>query len=234
MPGPQPKTPARPPVSGIVVPEPLKPRRRLAAALVYWLARLLMATWRKKFVVAPGGAPGGNGPVIFCVWHNRLATSMVANFECAEAHWKSAGLAAIISASRDGGLLAEVLRRFQVTAVRGSSSRRGRQALLEATSWIEKGYNIALTPDGPRGPQYIAQPGVLALAQVTATPIIPVSTRVHPKLRLKSWDQFQIPLPFARVEIRFGSPVAVPRTLTDPERSILQEKLEKEMSLLND
>jgi lysophospholipid acyltransferase (LPLAT)-like uncharacterized protein len=168
-------------------------------------------------------------PPIACLWHNRLALSMWI--------WKhlrrycafSAGLVALISASHDGGILARVLRFFKVEAVRGSTSRRGAQALLELTSWTDRGYVIAITPDGPRGPRYRVHDGILALAQVSGRPIVPVSSKVGWKLCLKSWDRFQVPLPFARCEVRIGEPLIVPRHATDQERESLRHELTRRM-----
>src|SRR5690606_2311279 len=160
-------------VSGIVVPHSPGWRRRFAAAVIYGLANSLMATWRCKATHVE--IPNYTGPIIFCVWHNRLALSMIAYTRFAKRIWPSNGLAAMISASKDGGLLAEVLNKFGVQAVRGSSSRRGRQALLESTTWLEKNYHIAITPDGPRGPMYRVQDGIISLAQVSGAPIVPVS-----------------------------------------------------------
>ncbi len=134
-------------------------------------------------------------------------------------------LAALISASKDGALLTAILQAFGVQVVRGSSSRRGAQALLELTSWAERGYDLAVTPDGPRGPCYVVQEGVMALAQVTGLPIIPYSCQLGWKLRVKSWDRFQIPLPFSRCEMTFGEPIRVPRGASDAERAQLREQL---------
>lgn len=212
-------------VSGIVVPQKLSWRRRLASSAVYGLSKLLMASWRCEATHVQ--IPNYNGPIIFCVWHNRLALSMVAYSRFAKHFWPSAGLAAMISASKDGGLLAAVLEKFRVQAARGSSSRRGRQALLESTTWLEKDYHIAITPDGPRGPCYRVQDGVIALAQITGVPIVPVSARIRGKIHLKSWDRFQIPLPFARCEIHFGKPVKVPREISDAEKEKIRSELQQ-------
>lgn len=180
-----PRKPESSPVSGLVVPQPLGFRRRMAAFLVYWLARLLMATWRVDSThVVP--LPSYKGPVIFCVWHNRLAISMVAYSRYGRVIWPAAGLAAMISASKDGGLLATVLGKFGVQAVRGSSSRRGRQALLESTTWLEKGFHVAITPDGPRGPRYELRDGIISLAQVTRVPIVTVSAIIRGKITLEA------------------------------------------------
>src|SRR5262249_17493705 len=100
-------------------------------------------------------------------------------------HQPERRLAAMVSASRDGGLLARILELFGVEPVRGSSSRRGPQALREMISWGERGYDLAITPDGPRGPCYTVQEGVISTAQITGLPIVPVSYRLNWKICLK-------------------------------------------------
>ena len=220
-----PKPRTRKATPGIVVPQPLSLRRKIAASLIYGLGKLLMASWRCETTHV--ALPDYKGPIIFCIWHNRLALSMVAYARFAKNIWPSAGLAAMISASKDGGLLAAVLNKFGVQAVRGSSSRRGRQALLESTTWIEKGFHIAITPDGPRGPRYQVQDGVIALAQVTGATIVPFSARIRGKIRLRSWDRFQIPLPFAKCEMHFGKPINIPREISDEEKEKIRGELQK-------
>jgi len=135
-------------------------------------------------------------------------------------------LAALVSASKDGALLAAVLGRFGVEQVRGSSSRRGPQALLELTSHAQMGYDLAITPDGPRGPRYVVQEGVIALAQLTGLPIIPVTCNTRRKLCLKSWDRFQIPLPFSKCEVILNEPILVPRQAGEAEREERRSQLE--------
>lgn len=135
-------------------------------------------------------------------------------------------LAALVSASKDGALLAAILGRFGVEQVRGSSSRRGPQALLELTTHAQMGYDLALTPDGPRGPRYVVQPGVIALAQVTGLPIIPVTCNTRAKICLKSWDRFQIPLPFSRCELILNEPIWVRREADSAERENRRRDLE--------
>jgi hypothetical protein len=166
------------------------------------------------------------GPAIYCVWHNRLALCMPAYFDYVKKHNQTPGLAAMVSASRDGGFLTGILECFNVQPVRGSSSRRGPQALLELTTWAERGYDLAITPDGPRGPVYVVQDGVMSLAQLTGLPIVPVSYSVDWKIRVKSWDRFQIPLPFSRCEMIYEKPIFVPREATDAGREQLRLRLE--------
>jgi lysophospholipid acyltransferase (LPLAT)-like uncharacterized protein len=137
-------------------------------------------------------------PIIFALWHNRLALSMDVWQRHVRVHSGKRGLVALISASRDGALLTQVLRSFGGRAVRGSSSRRGSQALLELTGWIDKGFHVAMTPDGPRGPRYAVQDGVISLAHLTGAPIVPVGINIRWKKTLRSWDRFHVPLPFSR------------------------------------
>jgi lysophospholipid acyltransferase (LPLAT)-like uncharacterized protein len=173
------------------------------------------------------GAPPG--PAIYCVWHNRLALCMIAYFGYVKKRNRTPGMAAMVSASRDGAFLAGILECFGVQPVRGSSSRRGRQALLELTTWAERGYDLAITPDGPRGPCYVVQPGVMSLAQLTGLPIVPVSYHLGWKIRAKSWDRFQIPLPFARCEVTIGKVLRVPRETDAAGREELRKQLEAEL-----
>jgi lysophospholipid acyltransferase (LPLAT)-like uncharacterized protein len=214
--------------SGVVVPQPLPWHRRLAAAVAASLLRLCLKTWSFHWQDARA-SPENNGPVIFCVWHNRLPATLASYDDFVRSRWPAQGVAAMISASRDGGLLANVVERFGIQPIRGSTSRRGPQALLEATTWLERGYSIVITPDGPRGPVFRIQEGIINLAQVTGRPIIPTSNFTRWKICLRSWDRFQIPLPFARGQCYYGEPIWVSRDATEAEREQLRAKLESSM-----
>jgi hypothetical protein len=169
---------------------------------------------------------GDLGPVIYCTWHNRLALSMKLYVSFGRRRHQSAGLAGLVSASRDGAFLAAILERFGIQPVRGSSSRRGAQALLELTTWAERGYDLAITPDGPRGPRYVVQDGAMSLAQVTGLPVVPVTYFLKWKIQLKSWDRFQIPLPFSICEVSAGKILYVPRETSGEEREKIRKQLE--------
>jgi lysophospholipid acyltransferase (LPLAT)-like uncharacterized protein len=214
--------------SGVVVPQPLPWHRRLVAAGVAGLIRLCLKTWRFQWQNAEA-CPETKGPFIYCVWHNRLLATLASDNEFVRSHWLDKGRAAMISASRDGGLLANIVERFGIQPIRGSTSRRGPQALLEATTWLERDYSIIITPDGPRGPVYRIQDGIINLAQVTGRPIIPTSSFTRCKICLRSWDRFQIPLPFARGQSYYGEPIWVPRDASESEREELRAQLEASM-----
>ncbi len=202
---------------------PHQPRhlQRAAAWGVFLLERLVTGSLRCRWRDSSGLAKAReNQPVIFCLWHNRLFTSMVFHRR------HSRRLAALVSASKDGALLTAVLQAFGVEQVRGSSSRRGPQAMLELTSRAELGYDLALTPDGPRGPRYVAQDGAIALAQLTGLPIIPVTCNTGWKICLKSWDRFQIPLPFSTCEMILNQPIIVPHDADEVKREELRMALQ--------
>jgi hypothetical protein len=214
--------------SGVIVPQPLPWHRRLAAFVVAALFGLCLKSWRMRWQDS-GPCPVPGGSVIFCVWHNRLAASLASYNDFAQARWPAKGLAAMISASRDGSLVANVAERFGVQPIRGSTSRRGAQALLEATTWTERNYNVVMTPDGPRPPVYQVQKGIIDLAKLTGRPIIPITNFTRWKIRLGSWDRFQIPLPFARIECHYGPPIWVPHEATEEQREQLRRQLETAM-----
>lgn len=219
--------------SGVIVPHKPTWYQRLGAWIIFvalrGLAMTLRFKWddRSEIINHPP-----TGPVIFCIWHNRLSMSMEAHRIFSRIR-PSPGLAALVSASRDGGFLAAILERFGVQPVRGSSSRRGPQALLELTTWAERGYDLAITPDGPRGPCYVVQEGVMALAQLTGLPVIPFSFNADWKIQFKSWDRFQVPLPFSRCEMRAAKPIVIPREASDEEREKLRQQLEQALKNLS-
>jgi lysophospholipid acyltransferase (LPLAT)-like uncharacterized protein len=121
-------------------------------------------------------------------------------------------VAVLVSRSKDGQKLADVLTAFRLRCVRGSSSRGGQAALLELKSLVANGYDVGITPDGPRGPKYVLHPGCIALAQLTGRPIVPLSYDLARCITLKSWDAFMIPIPFTTCRIRIGQPHTVPAT----------------------
>jgi hypothetical protein len=214
---------------GPVIPSQPKWHGRLAAHAAFWIARILAGTLRWSWDDRAGVvAPTHNQPVIFATWHNRILLSpfIYRHLTRGKANRR---LATLISASRDGGLIACVMELFGLIPARGSSSRRGAAALLDLVRHTRSGCDIAITPDGPRGPRYQAQEGIIVLAQVTGLPIVPVAYRLSWKKVLRSWDGFQIPLPFSRCEVTFGAPLEVPRELTPDQVAALRAELESRL-----
>jgi hypothetical protein len=214
------------------VPRPLSWHQKLAAPLIYGFIEILARTLRYRYEFRPGFLEMEPRPVIFTTWHNRVLLGLILYRYFVRLKNRPPRMAAIVSASRDGGLLARILLRFGVHPVRGSSSRRGPQALLELTTWAERGYDLAITPDGPRGPRYSAQIGVVALAHLTGHPIVPVSYHLQWKIQARSWDRFQIPLPFSRVTIKVGEPIRIPRDASASDLEVVRLQLEERLRSL--
>lgn len=139
---------------------------------------------------------------IYALWHDRQALFSFTH--------RGAPVAAMVSRSKDGDLMAEVMRLSRIRAVRGSSSRGAFQATRELLEIAALGVRPALTPDGPRGPARKAKPGAVYLARKAGLAIIPITNATSRKLLLKNaWDQYQIPLPFARACVLHGAPIRV-------------------------
>jgi lysophospholipid acyltransferase (LPLAT)-like uncharacterized protein len=161
--------------------------------------RALGATLRYRDVNAHG-VPNGHtipGPVVFAFWHCAMLT-------CAH-RFRNLGIAILISRSFDGELIARTVELLGFLAVRGSSSRGGASALRGMAEAYAAGHRCAFTADGPRGPERVAKPGPVQLAQLAgATWIGCYHAEPSRVWRLKSWDHFMIPKPFSTVT--FGWP----------------------------
>lgn len=201
-------------------------RERLIALLGAALLRLLFLTLRLRFEDRIGFTTGRfAGPVIMCFWHNRIL-GITHCFLRQYPHGKRKGVTVLTSPSRDGEILAGVASRLGMQAVRGSSSRRGSQALLQLVGLVEDRHDIAITPDGPRGPRYKLGPGAILLAQATGAPLAPVHASFSRAIRLKTWDGFIIPLPFSSVSVTVDDPIYVSREMDETAFEAERVKLE--------
>lgn len=163
-----------------------------------WILRLLATTWRVRTV---NGEPLDEArrtgqPVLFALWHGELLPLLW--------HQRGRGVAVVISEHRDGEIIARIAESLGYRTVRGSSSKGASRALLGLTRAIEQGADGAITPDGPRGPAHVFASGAAVAAQRTGVPIVPIRASASRAWRLRSWDRFLIPKPFARVTVTIG------------------------------
>jgi lysophospholipid acyltransferase (LPLAT)-like uncharacterized protein len=176
-------------------------KERILATLLAWVMRALGFTLRLECRDLAGYFdPARRGPFIAAMWHNRILVLPI-TFE--RFRHRGQRLAVLTSASRDGGLLSAVVRQFGFETVRGSSSRRGGVALRELHGKLAEGVDVAITPDGPRGPVYTVSPGIIFLAAKTGRPLMLVHVECERCWQLKSWDRFRIPKPFSKVIVTF-------------------------------
>lgn len=204
-------------------------REQILAWLAALLARLLFRTLRIELIDLPDFLKHPpKEPVIMTFWHNRIPAIAV-TFLRHYPHLARQGVVVLTSPSKDGDILAGVMDRLGMGAVRGSSSRRGSTALRELSEKLDQGMDLAITPDGPRGPKYSLGPGVIFLAQKTGRNIMPLHAHYHAAFRLKTWDSFAIPWPFSKVTIVVDHYITIPASLTDlePERLKLETLLKE-------
>ena len=162
-------------------------------------------------------------PVIYVVWHGRVLLMPWIN-AWLRRHHEGRGATVLVSLSRDGALAAVYARCFGLAVVRGSSSRGGGAAVRVLAERLRKGEDVALVPDGPRGPRRQLQPGAVVLAALTRAPIVPLACGARPARRLRSWDEMMVPAPFARCAVVFGAPLAIAR---DADREIARKDVER-------
>ncbi len=171
--------------------------RRIVSAGV-WFVRAIALTWR--FRVRDDEElrrlRAERKPVVFALWHGQMLPLLY--------HHRGEGVSVLISEHGDGEIIARIAMRLGFRTVRGSTSRGAARALLGLVRELEEGHDLAITPDGPRGPEKSFAPGALIVAQRSGAPIIPTVAVASSGWRLGSWDRFLIPKPFARITISYG------------------------------
>jgi lysophospholipid acyltransferase (LPLAT)-like uncharacterized protein len=173
-------------------------REALIAGIGVWIVRLLGMTWRMRVTHDEPlrAARAAGKPVIFALWHGQLLPLLY--------HHRNQNIAILISEHADGEIIARIAHSLGCRTVRGSTSRGAARALLGLVRVIGEGNDLAITPDGPRGPARTVAPGVLVVAQRSGAAIVPIAAVASSGWRLRSWDSFLIPRPFARVHVSYG------------------------------
>lgn len=195
-------------------------QQRWVAAAAAWWVRLLGVTvrWRTETPAATARLLAGPDPVILAFWHGRLLMIPVA--------YRRAGrrrVHVLISEHGDGELIARTIGHFGFDTVRGSSRRGALKAMRALIRKVRDGGDFAFTPDGPRGPAFQAQPGVIDLARRTGYPILPITFSTRGGKQFASWDRFLLPRPFTRGVFCWGEPHWVgPETDSETARAALE------------
>ena len=169
-------------------------------AFVYFL-RILKATMKIEVIghdYSRDVINRGEGHIpIF--WHGQMMILMM--------HHSDMGYYVMVSSSKDGEIIARILTGFGFNLIRGSSKRGGKDVLLKAVSLLKENKNVAITPDGPTGPYRKVKIGTILAAQKSGRPIVPFYVYTSHKKVLKSWDRFNIAMPFSKCFISYGKPV---------------------------
>ena len=167
------------------------------------LVRALAATWRYRVTGYEHvrALRESRRTFVFVLWHSRILPLLYRH--------RSENVVMLISRHRDGGYLADLGERWGYRSVRGSTRRGGEVGLLGIVRALEGGAEVAITPDGPRGPAERVQPGAIAAAQHAGAPIVAVGARVASAWYLGSWDRMCIPKPFTTIDVTYAAPIEI-------------------------
>ena len=184
--------------------------RRLLCRLVALYIRFVYRT--NRWTIGGGDIPerlrhDGRG-FILAFWHGRLLMIPMAWRRLAPMHM-------LISAHRDGRIIADAVSHFGVDSIAGSSRRGGSSAMRAMLRRLDAGDCVGITPDGPRGPAMCASTGIVNLARLAGAPIVPIVFATSRRRVLKSWDRFHLALPFGRGVFLWGEPIEVARDLDE-------------------
>jgi lysophospholipid acyltransferase (LPLAT)-like uncharacterized protein len=165
-------------------------------------------------------------PVVFVFWHEQLLPLLY--------YHRNRAIVSLVSDHRDGEYVARVLAQSGFETVRGSTTRGGVKGLKGLVRAARAGHDLAIAPDGPRGPAKDFKPAALAAARLTGLPVIPVAAHADRAWRLGSWDRLQIPKPFTSVQIAYGAPLDVPRDASEETVAELAGVLADQLNRLGD
>lgn len=161
-------------------------------------------------------------PVVFVFWHGQLLPLV---------HYhRNEGVVVLVSEHADGEYITRVIERHGFGTVRGSSTRGGIRGLKGLVRAAREGHDLALTPDGPRGPYGVLKPGALAAAQMTGAPVIPLAVGASSGWRFRSWDGFLVPKPLSRITIEYLPPRFVPREAQRGDLEVLAREIEADLN----
>ncbi|HVP36951.1 MAG TPA: lysophospholipid acyltransferase family protein [Terriglobales bacterium] len=167
-----------------------------------------------------------NGKVLYALWHGRMLILSYTH--------RGQKNQVLSSRHRDGEIIARILMNLGFGTVRGSTTHGGYEAIMQMSNKVKEGYDIAITPDGPKGPAFKVQPGAVVIAQKSGVPIIPITNSAQRRWTLKSWDKFIIPKPFSRAVVIIGKPIYVPAELSPEELDSKSKELEKSLNYLTE
>jgi lysophospholipid acyltransferase (LPLAT)-like uncharacterized protein len=172
---------------------------RFGAAFIQAIAR----TWRFRVIneAAYSRERAAGRPVVLALWHGEMLPLLFLH--------RDRQIAVLVSEHGDGEIIARILGSFGFRLVRGSSSRGAARALIAVDRELEAGFDVGITPDGPRGPLHSVAPGALLAAHRADVRIVPLAASASASWRLGSWDRFMIPKPFARITVAYGDALTV-------------------------
>lgn len=196
-------------------------RQNIAPFAIYWFYRLWSSTWRIEIFENESlrSLIKEKQPFIFAIWHGDEIAMMV--------FARIYRVATMSSTSADGDMMDKVLRKFGFETSRGSSTRGGARALIGLLKLMRTGRAAVVTVDGPKGPYHVPKPGVFELSRHMKCAIIPGAIGCsNAYVFKKSWNKTYLPLPFAKVFLEWGEPLAPVEESEDPRSEALARALQ--------
>lgn len=198
--------------------------RFLALILVPFIGslviRLLYFSNKKEF---HSSESIGDEPTIFACWHGELIM-----FTHSYLHYKKNPHAKVfVSSHFDGNLIAETIKKFGLEIIHGSTNRNAARVLIQGIKALKEGYDIGITPDGPKGPRHEVADGIIVMAQKTKTKIVLVEIKPTKYWQLNSWDKFVIPKPFGIIKFYHSELIDVTDLELEEARTLIKEGLLK-------
>ncbi len=191
---------------------------RILPPLAFFLLKLLYLSCKKNF---HSTTQVPTKPSIYALWHGEILMMPFGYWEYAQR--KTVDV--MISRHSDGEMIARVIQFFGGGVVRGSSSKGGSSVLRSAFKSLSSGRDIAITPDGPRGPRYSVAEGIVYLSQLQQIPIITMNYRASSSWKMRSWDAFCIPKPFSTLDFYFGEPFFVNDLSMEEAKEMIRKRL---------
>lgn len=184
------------------------------------LIRFIYLTSKKRFHL-PNVIP--NEPVIFAFWHADLLLQPYLYYR-----FRSTPKAKVlISEHFDGQIIAAIMKFFKLGTIHGSTTRGGAKVLIQGLKSLSQGYDIGITPDGPKGPRYTVSDGVIVMAQKRQSKVIVFHCRPSRYWQLSSWDRFVVPKPFGTLDFYASEPIDLEGLEMEQARAIITENLMK-------
>ena len=200
----------------------------MISGLGYWVIRLICASLRWEIIEPPSlqFVRAAGKRMIFTSWHGRIFMSTY--------HFRDRGIVVMTSRNRDGDYMARVIERFGYGTARGSSTRGSVGATVECLRAIKNGRDVGFTIDGPLGPRYVAKRGAAYLARKSGNPVVPFNISADRKWVMRSWDHFQIPMPFSRAVVLYGDPIFVNEDASEEQIQAAEVQVQQSLDELRD
>ena len=192
-------------------------KKKYAPYLLYLITKFIYAT-NKKVYHHP---KDDKEPFVLCMWHGDLL-SQIFNYHHFRKGWV---VKALISENRDGEIIAKTAELFNCGAVRGSSSHGASKVLMRALRELKVGNDVAITPDGPRGPRFSFAGGVITIAQKSGAKIVVCNSKPSKYWQFNSWDKFILPKPFGKIDFYMSEPLDISNLEFEEARDFIKNKM---------